>query len=46
MKKKGTMLSHQRHALEVEKVGEERWAEIRRRHHEEGQSVSTIPIPK
>ena len=39
---KGTMLGHQRKALEAEMVGEERWAEIRRQHNEEGQSISAI----
>ena len=29
-------------ALEAEMVGEERWAEIRRQHNEEGQSISVI----
>jgi transposase len=36
------MLSHQRKPLEVEMVGEERWAEIRRLHHEEDWSISAI----
>lgn len=39
---KGTMLSHQGKALEVEMVGEERWTEIRRQHFELGQSISAI----
>jgi transposase len=36
------MLSHQRKPLEVEMIGEERWAEIRRLHDKEGQSISAI----
>ena len=40
--KEGTMLSHQWKAVEAEMVGEERWAEIRRQHFEEGQSISAI----
>jgi transposase len=40
--KRETMLGHQREALEVEMVGEERWTEIRRLHHQEGQSISAI----
>jgi ActR/RegA family two-component response regulator len=40
--KKRTMLSHQRKPLEVEMIGEERWAEIRRLHDKEGQSISAI----
>lgn len=38
----GTMLNHRRNAMEVEMVGKERWAEIRRQHHELGQSISAI----
>lgn len=38
----GTMLGHRRNAMEVEMVGEERWAEIRRQHFELGQSISAI----
>ena len=34
--------THRQHALEVEMVGQERWAEIRRLHEEEGQSISAI----
>lgn len=40
--KEGTMLSHQPKAMEVEMVGEERWAAIRRGYYQEGQSVSEI----
>ena len=40
--KKWTMLNRQRKALEVEMVGEDRWAEIRRQHFEEGESISAI----
>ncbi len=40
--KEKTMLSHQWKALEAEMVGEERWAEIRRQHFEEDQSISAI----
>lgn len=40
--KETSMLSHQRKAMEVEMVGEERWAEIRRQHDEEGESISAI----
>jgi transposase len=36
------MLSDQRKPLEVEMIGQERWAEIRRLHDEEGQSISAI----
>lgn len=39
---KRTMLDHQRKPLEVEMIGEERWAEIRRLHDEEGESISAI----
>lgn len=38
----GTLRNHQHKVLEVEMVGEERWSEIRRRHFEEGESVSAI----
>lgn len=37
-----TILTHRQHALEVEMVGQARWAEIRRLHEEEGQSISAI----
>ena len=37
-----TILTHRQHALEVEMVGQERWAELRRLHEEEGQSISAI----
>jgi transposase len=40
--KRETMLGHQREGLEVEMVGEERWTEIRRLHHQQGQSISAI----
>ncbi|MCO6411938.1 MAG: IS21 family transposase [Thiogranum sp.] len=36
------MLNHQRTPLEVEMIGQERWAEIRRLHDEEGQSIAAI----
>lgn len=37
-----TIDDRQRRVLEVEMVGEERWAEIRRLHVEDGQSISAI----
>jgi len=40
--KKGPILNHQHKALEVEMVGKERWAEIRRLHFEAGESISAI----
>ena len=40
--KEGITLSHQWKALEAEMVGEERWAEIRRQHDEEGHSQSKL----
>lgn len=40
--RKGTMQGHQQATLEVAMVGEDRWAEIRRLHFEEGQSISAI----
>ena len=36
------MLNHQRKPLEVDMIGADRWAEIRRLHTEEGQSISAI----
>ena len=36
------ILTHQQQAMEVEMVGQARWAEIRRLHEEEGQSISAI----
>ncbi len=36
------MLSQERQGCEVEMVGKERWAEIRRQHYEEGESISAI----
>lgn len=40
--KKGPILDHQRQRLEVEMIGQERWAEIRRLHFEAGESISAI----
>lgn len=42
LEKQSTMLNHQLKMVEVEMVGKERWAEIRRLHHEEGESISAI----
>ena len=36
------ILTHQQQAMEVEMVGQARWAEMRRLHEEEGQSISAI----
>ena len=40
--KSSTIVTHQQYAMEVDMVGQERWAEIRRLHTEEGQSISAI----
>lgn len=40
--KKGPILDHQGQRLEVEMIGQERWAEIRRLHFETGESISAI----
>lgn len=41
-RKEGTMLLHQPKAMEVEMVGQDRWAAIRRGYYQEGQSISEI----
>ena len=40
--KSSTILTHQQHMMEVEMVGQERWAAIRRLHEQEGHSISAI----
>ncbi len=38
------ILTHQQPAMEVEMVGQARWAEIHRLHEEDGQSISAIAM--